>query len=56
VTIEPEFSLDQPRQINHLTPDGVWRRTAILRRRMDACVLLVKSVGGGRDGTELLTP
>jgi len=28
----------------------------ILRRRMDACVLLVKSVGGGRDGTELPTP
>jgi len=23
----------------------------ILRRRMDICVLLVKSVGGGRDGT-----
>jgi hypothetical protein len=28
----------------------------ILRRRMDACVLLVKSVGGDRDGTELPTP
>jgi len=28
----------------------------ILRRRMDGCVLLVKSVGGGRDGTELPTP
>jgi hypothetical protein len=23
VTIEPEFSLDQPSQINHLVPDGV---------------------------------
>jgi hypothetical protein len=23
VTIEAEFSLDQPRQINHLAPDGV---------------------------------
>jgi len=23
VTIEPEFSLDQPRQINHLAPDGL---------------------------------
>jgi hypothetical protein len=28
----------------------------ILRRRMDARVLLVKSVGGGRDRTELPTP
>ena len=27
----------------------------ILRRRMDAWVLLVKSVGGGRDGTKLPT-
>jgi hypothetical protein len=28
----------------------------ILRRRMDAYVLLVKSVGGGRAGTEPPTP
>jgi hypothetical protein len=28
----------------------------ILRRRMDACALLVKSVGGGWNGTELPTP
>jgi hypothetical protein len=28
----------------------------ILRRRMDARGPLVKSVGGGRDGTELPTP
>jgi hypothetical protein len=28
----------------------------IPRRRMRACVLLVKSVGGGRDRTELPTP
>jgi len=29
VTIEPEFSLDQPRQINHLTPDGVLAKDSV---------------------------
>jgi hypothetical protein len=28
----------------------------ILRRRVDGCVLLAKSVGRGRDGTEQPTP
>jgi len=35
VTIEPEFSLDQPRQINHLAPDGVLAKDRIAFRDGD---------------------
>ena len=34
MTIEPEFSLDQPRRINHLTPDGVLAKDSDRRREM----------------------
>jgi CheY-like chemotaxis protein len=32
VTIEPEFSLDQPRQINHLAADGVLAKDRLRAR------------------------
>jgi len=40
VTIEPEFSLDQPRQINHLAADGVLAKDseppAVIFQMLDA--------------------
>ena len=33
MTIEPEFSLDQPSQINHLVPDGVLAKDRRSRSR-----------------------
>ena len=31
MTIKPEFSLDQPRQINYLAPDGVLAKDRVFR-------------------------
>jgi ATP-binding cassette, subfamily B, multidrug efflux pump len=44
VTIEPEFSLDQPSQINHLVPDGV-----LAKDRYQTLL----SGGGGGTGMQL---
>ena len=43
MTIEPEFSLDQPSQINHLAPDGV-----LAKDRLKCCRFCVEGPGAGR--------